>query len=215
MFPSVQWLCLSKQEWAGKYFARPPVFCLICARGISHALFKKDLWRSSEKGPVIIKLQIESSKAFNQFFFFLDLTLKSSDDGRMTPPVPLIQHVSQFSSSQQPFLSGSCRRLSSERDEPGLICFSRVSNWNKLYNAKLRSFSASAVREIGYCISVKDGAITWKPPLYELSHLPTHDRNGFTGGLGKRSPHCGTICVNYSLHGTCPSLIVSRVWFFS
>lgn len=64
------------------------------------------------------------------------------------------------------------------------------------YNTKVQSFSESAVLEISYCISFKDGAIPGKPPrLRPLTLAHTWQKVGgvlqlpvslFTGELGKK-----------------------------
>lgn len=141
--------------------------------------------------------------------------------------------MSQFSSFQ-PFLvriRGSCRRLSWER-EMSLVLFALLIFLTGSYNAKLQSFSGSAVLEIGYCISISGWCNTLETStLWALTFAHTWQElqvSGvlqlpvimFIGGLGKRNRGSAftlwyDLCFNYISHDTYPSLIVSWVWFFS
>lgn len=185
VFLSFQWVCLSKQDskqenillilWCSVWFVQEGLHVLplkiIC-----------EVMRSSGNRPVITKLQIESSQAFNhcriESFFGFNSKKKKSSAGRLTPPVPLICGWVSFHHFNNHFLPALVDHAKDYRGrEVRLVLFALLVFLTGSYNTKLQPFSASAVLEIGYCISLKGGAIPWKSPLYELSHLPTHDKN--------------------------------------
>lgn len=96
VFP-VEWLYRSKQDWAGTYFAGPPVSSVwFVQTGISHHALLKKCVQKIFRGPVIIELQIESSQAFKSLYrFFNNKKLFNQISEDLTPPVSLIYDASR------------------------------------------------------------------------------------------------------------------------
>lgn len=119
---------------------------------------------SSGKKASVIKLQIN----FQSFRIFLTYQCWVSPSYS-----PL--SMSQLSSFQQPNI------LLWETNEPSCICLHCLFVFfTGSHNTRLWSF---AVLVTGYCISLRDGATQWKPPLYICSHTCPHKTKTVVSGV--------------------------------